>query len=144
MIIEHNEEFDASDEPRGNLISRMGRRTSNAAQRYLFAGVGAVAVAAQKSDEFRHEKVEKGIDRLASRGRQVRDNRLQALGDNVYMLREMVFGTTRQIAGAAVNGVTGVVRDKAGIAGAADVERVAQQIDDLNERLDQAATAVAE
>ncbi len=122
-----------AEQSRG-LIGRLARLP----RRYFYAGVGALSLAAEKAEEFRYEKVERNIDRLEERGHTVKDRRLQDLGDTVEMTRGMTVGAVQQAAGVAGGKlVTGVnkVLNLFGIASTTDVDAVALQLDELNERL---------
>lgn len=143
MEIQQTEMFEISEEPSPRLMGRL----YSAARRYVYAGVGALAVTAEKAGEFRHEKIEKGIDRLAERGEREKASRLKGFNDGVQMTRDMAAGMGKQmvnVAGTTAGSMSGIVRDRIGIADSADVERVTQQIDELNTRLESAMMPVTE
>lgn len=139
MTFEQTDMFDMDEEPPTRLLGRLVA----GARRYVYAGVGAVAESVDKVGEIRHEKIEKGIDRLAERGEREKATRLQGLSDGFNMTRGMAVTMGRQArsaAGTAVGSMTGIARERIGIAGSADVERVTQQLDELNEKIDRVVT----
>lgn len=114
-------------------------RLTRLPRRYFYAGVGALSLAAEKASEFRHEKVERNIDRLAERGRAVKERRLQDVGDTVEMGRGLAVGLAQQTAGKALApfaGAAGAARERLGIAGADELDAVARQLDELDQRLE--------
>ena len=118
------------------FLGRLVRR----AKRYAYAGIGVVAVTAEKASEFRHEKVEKGIDQLAERGHEVKERRVKSAGEMAEMTKGMAVGATQQV-GQLAKGTAGAVTTKArqrmGIASAADVDAVTGRLDELNQQLDE-------
>lgn len=119
--------------------ARLVGRPAGAVKRYAYAAIGAVSLTLEGASRFRHEIVERGIDRLADRGRGVKDRRVREAGEVAQMTRGMAVGLGQQVVGtvgAAAGGVAGTARNLIGIASADDVETVARRIDELNERLD--------
>lgn len=131
----------AADEQPGFLGKLMRK-----AKRYAYAGVGVVAVTAEKASEFRHETVEKGIDRLAERGHEVTERSVENAGAAVAMTKSVAIGAAGQAAHLArgtVDGVSTVARERLGIASASDVQVITAQLDELNQQLDQAGIPAA-
>jgi len=120
-----------AEQSRG-LIGRLARLP----RRYFYAGVGALSLAAEKASEFRYEKVERNIDRLAERGHAVKERRLQDVGDTVETGRGLAVGLVQQTAGKALAPFAGAARERLGIAGAAELDAVARQLDELDQRLE--------
>lgn len=123
-----------AEQSRG-LIGRLARLP----WRYFYAGVGALSLAAEKIEEFRYEKVERNIDRLEERGHSLKERRLQDLSDTVEMGRDLALGLAQQTIGKALaplTGVAGTARERLGIAGANELDAVARQLDELDQRLE--------
>lgn len=118
----------------GRLVRRAGR--------YAYAGIGVVVVTAERVSEFRHERIEKGIDRLAERGKTVTEQSVQSAGEMAHATKGLAVVAVQQAAQAArgsVGGVTALARERLGVASAADVDVVTVQLDELERQLDEAA-----
>ncbi|WP_374687281.1 phasin family protein [Promineifilum sp.] len=123
-----------AEQSRG-VIARLARLP----RRYFYAGIGALSLAAEKIEEFRYEKVERNIDRLEERGHSLKERRLQDLSDTVEMGRDLAMGLAQQSVGKALApfaGVASTARERLGIAGAAELDAVARQLDELDQRLE--------
>jgi hypothetical protein len=137
MTIENIHE--QSDEMENQGRSLFGWATGTA-RRYLNAGVGAVSVGLEKASDFRHEKIEKGIDRLAERGQEVRARRFGSLNEAADTSRGMAVGLTAQateVAGSTLESMAKATRERLRIASSDDIEAVSKQIDDLNQHINE-------
>ncbi|MFO7663312.1 MAG: phasin family protein [Chloroflexota bacterium] len=122
-------------------------RVAGVSRRYFNAGIGAVSAALEKASDFRHETIEKRIDRLAERGQNVRDRRMSRLSETAESTRDMTVGFTRQVAditGSTLNSVANTTRDRLHLASAEDIESVSQQIDQLSRKIDNIDLSAAE
>lgn len=129
------EQLDEMEEEGRSLFGRI----TGGARRYFNAGIGAVSVSLEKVSNFRHETIEQGIDRLAERGREVRIRRLGGFTDAAEASRGMAVGLTSQateVAGSSLDSLAKATRERLRVASSDDIEAVAQQIDDLNQRID--------
>lgn len=130
------EQIEDLEQERRSLFGRV----RGATRRYLNAGIGVVSVGFEKASDFRHETVEKGIDRLAERGQEVRARRLGGLNEAAEASRGMATGLTSQateMAGSTLDSVAKAARERLHVASSADIEAVAKQVDELNERIDE-------
>lgn len=136
MTIENiQDHVDEMDDERRSLFGRV----AGATRRYVYAGVGVISVGLEKATEFRHETVEKRIDRLAERGQAVRERRLGSLGEATETTRGIAVGMTRQVAdltGSTLDGMAKAARERLNLASSTDIETVAQQLDELTTQIE--------
>jgi hypothetical protein len=123
------------DEERRSLTGRV----AGATRRYFYAGVGVVSVGLQKASDFRHETVEKGIDRLAERGLEVKDRRWGQVNETTEATRGVAVGVTKSVAGmtgATIDSVAKAARERLNLASSDDIDSVARQLDDLTRQIE--------
>jgi len=130
-------EIEAAPEQSPGFLGGLVRR----AKRYAYAGLGAAVVTVEKASAFRHERVEKSVDRLAERGRESTWQGVHSAEATAQMARGLALGTAQQAVQLARGGAGRLIRTargRLGIASAADVELITAQLDKLDRQLDQA------